>query len=43
MYKHWRYKPAGAERPYPFYARPHRRFDKRIAGIPENKPKPMKM
>jgi Kdo2-lipid IVA lauroyltransferase/acyltransferase len=31
MYKHWRYKPADAARPYPFYARPHRRFDKRIA------------
>jgi Kdo2-lipid IVA lauroyltransferase/acyltransferase len=43
MYKHWRYKPAGAERPYPFYARPHRRFDKRIAGLPENKPKPANM
>src|SRR5205814_612725 len=43
MYKHWRYKPAGADRPYPFYARPHRRFDKRIAGLPENKPKPAKM
>jgi Kdo2-lipid IVA lauroyltransferase/acyltransferase len=33
MYKHWRYKPATADRPYPFYARPHRRFDKRISGI----------
>ena len=32
MYKHWRYKPANADRPYPFYSRPHRRFDKRIAG-----------
>jgi len=31
MYKHWRYKPATADRPYPFYSRPHRRFDKRIA------------
>ena len=30
MYKHWRYKPTGAERRYPFYARPHRRFDKRV-------------
>src|SRR5438270_3306359 len=37
MYKHWRYKPATADRPYPFYARPHSRFDKRIAGI-EDKP-----
>jgi lauroyl/myristoyl acyltransferase len=43
MYKHWRYKPADATRSYPFYARPHRRFDKRIAGVPENKPKSMKM
>ena len=43
MYKHWRYKPAGADRPYPFYARSHSRFDKRIAGLPENKPKPVKM
>jgi Kdo2-lipid IVA lauroyltransferase/acyltransferase len=43
MYKHWRYKPANAERPYPFYARAHSRFDKRIAGLPENKPKPGKM
>ena len=31
MYKYWRYKPADASRPYPFYARPHRRFDRRIA------------
>jgi lauroyl/myristoyl acyltransferase len=30
MYKHWRYKPTGAEQRYPFYARPHRRFDKRV-------------
>jgi len=37
MYKHWRYKPAAADRPYPFYARPHGRFDKRVAGI-EDKP-----
>src|SRR5438876_6405018 len=31
MYKHWRYKPATADRPYPFYARPHGRFDKQIS------------
>ncbi|PYK82233.1 MAG: hypothetical protein DME41_10190 [Verrucomicrobia bacterium] len=31
MYKHWRYKPATAERPYPFYARTHGRFDKQIS------------
>jgi len=37
MYKHWRYKPAVTDRPYPFYARPHGRFDKRIAGM-EDKP-----
>ena len=43
MYKQWRYKPAHADRPYPFYARVHSRFDKRIAGLPENKPKPAKM
>ena len=41
MYKQWRYKPATADRPYPFYARPHQRFDKRIAGLGENKPKPV--
>jgi Kdo2-lipid IVA lauroyltransferase/acyltransferase len=38
MYKHWRYKPAAADRPYPFYARPHGRFDKRISAGAENKP-----
>jgi KDO2-lipid IV(A) lauroyltransferase len=27
MYKHWRYKPANADRFYPFYANPFRRFD----------------
>jgi KDO2-lipid IV(A) lauroyltransferase len=43
MYKYWRYKPANATTSYPFYARLHRRFDKRIAGVPENKPKSMKM
>ena len=37
MYKHWRYKPAVTDRSYPFYARPHGRFDKRICGI-EDKP-----
>ena len=43
MYKHWRYKPASADRPYPFYARLHGRFDKRIAGLPENEPTSVKM
>jgi Kdo2-lipid IVA lauroyltransferase/acyltransferase len=28
MYKHWRYKPADAERPYPFYANVAPRFEK---------------
>src|SRR5437773_6439781 len=37
MYKHWRYKPAKADRPYPFYARPHGRFDKQISAADENK------
>jgi KDO2-lipid IV(A) lauroyltransferase len=27
MYKHWRYKPTNADRPYPFYAQTWRRFD----------------
>src|SRR5438445_1134939 len=31
MYKHWRYKPVKADRPYTFYARPHPRFDRTIA------------
>ena len=43
MYKHWRYKPAVADRPYPFYARPHPRFDKRIDAGVENNPMPAKM
>src|SRR5882672_6144142 len=37
MYKHWRYKPAQADRPYPFYARPHGRFDKQISAADGNK------
>src|SRR2546428_4900639 len=43
MYKHWRYKPAAAVRSYPFYARPHRRFDKRIGAGGENNPVSAKM
>jgi lauroyl/myristoyl acyltransferase len=43
MYKHWRYKPATADRSYPFYARSHRRFDKRISADDENKPVSAKM
>jgi hypothetical protein len=27
MYKHWRYRPADADRAYPFYAHSMRRFD----------------
>lgn len=36
MYKHWRYKPATTDRAYPFYARPHARFDRTIAAAAEN-------
>jgi len=43
MYKHWRYKPAATDRPYPFYSRPHRRFDKRIGAGGENNPVSAKM
>jgi hypothetical protein len=27
MYKHWRYLPANADRPYPFYANFYRPFE----------------
>jgi len=27
MYKHWRYRPANADRPYPFYANFYRPFE----------------
>ena len=27
MYKHWRYQPINAARPYPFYAHVSRRFE----------------
>jgi len=30
MYKHWRYKPAHADRKYPFYAQQWRRFDEMV-------------
>jgi lauroyl/myristoyl acyltransferase len=30
MYKHWRYRPANAERPYPRYAHVMRRFDEML-------------
>jgi lauroyl/myristoyl acyltransferase len=30
MYKHWRYRPANADRPYPFYAHVMRRFDEML-------------
>jgi Kdo2-lipid IVA lauroyltransferase/acyltransferase len=30
MYKHWRYRPADAQRPYPFYANVEPRFDKLV-------------
>jgi KDO2-lipid IV(A) lauroyltransferase len=32
MYKHWRYRPANADRPYPFYAQVSKRFDKIVKG-----------
>ena len=32
MYKHWRYKPVSVDRTYPFYARAHPRFDRKITG-----------
>jgi len=28
VYKHWRYRPTKADRPYPFYAQVYKRFDK---------------
>jgi len=31
MYKHWRYKPAGAAREYPFYSSVHPRFERMLA------------
>src|SRR5881398_265451 len=43
MYKHWRYKPATAARPYPCYARLHGRFDKQIGAGGENNPVSAKM
>lgn len=32
MYKHWRYQPASADRPYPFYAHVSRRFEEILPG-----------
>jgi KDO2-lipid IV(A) lauroyltransferase len=34
MYKHWRYRPRPADREYPFYAQPWRRFDELMADSP---------
>ncbi len=31
MYKHWRYQPANADRPYPFYATVQTRFDRMLS------------
>lgn len=31
MYKHWRYRPVDADRPYPFYAHIYERFDELLA------------
>lgn len=36
MYKHWRYKPAPADRPYPFYSNPWDKFDALIAKSAES-------
>jgi lauroyl/myristoyl acyltransferase len=33
MYKHWRYRPANADRPYPFYAHVMPRFDEMLGKI----------
>jgi KDO2-lipid IV(A) lauroyltransferase len=38
MYKHWRYKPAHASRPYPFYAQQWRRFDEIVKRTEEAAP-----
>jgi Kdo2-lipid IVA lauroyltransferase/acyltransferase len=32
MYKHWRYRPTNAERPYPFYAHIYEAFDEILEG-----------
>ncbi len=32
MYKHWRYRPRNADRPYPFYAHVSKAFDKIVKG-----------
>jgi KDO2-lipid IV(A) lauroyltransferase len=32
MYKHWRYRPSDAQRPYPFYANVEPHFDKLVRG-----------
>jgi KDO2-lipid IV(A) lauroyltransferase len=32
MYKHWRYRPSNADRPYPCYANPFWRFDEMLRG-----------
>jgi hypothetical protein len=31
MYKHWRYRPANPDRPYPFYANFYRPFENMLA------------
>jgi Kdo2-lipid IVA lauroyltransferase/acyltransferase len=33
MYKHWRYQPVDATRPYPFYAHVSRRFEEILLGL----------
>src|SRR5581483_5697018 len=38
MYKHWRYLPANADRPYPFYANSYRPFDELLEGETHKSP-----
>jgi lauroyl/myristoyl acyltransferase len=33
MYKYWRFRPKDADRPYPYYSRPVRRFDKLLVQL----------
>jgi hypothetical protein len=38
MYKHWRYRPTGATRPYPFYAHILEKFDDLLVASGEEPP-----
>ena len=33
-YKHWRYKPQAADREYPFYSQPSKKFERVLEGAP---------